>query len=180
MEKVLKIKKDRKRKRAEDKTGIKNNYKKHKSKDRKKDVIKKMIDQEDTLDNNAEATEEEKEATDNNDNTASINKDELVEVTPEDRRKIVNEQMYIIEEDNEFAPVNDSDGCNTEDEIEEHVCQQLTNDDRAEDMTLAKATAYKKELLKKRKRETEIKIKKFKQIPFIMNFQPKRSQKRRK
>ena len=88
--------------------------------------------------------------------------------------------MDIIEEDNKFAPVDDSDGCDTEDEIEEHVRQQLTNDNRAEDMTLAKATAYIKKLLKKQKRETEIEIKTFEQISFTMNFQPRTSQKHRK
>ena len=37
----------------------------------------------------------------------------------------MNEQMDIIEEDNKFALADDSDGCDTEDEIEEHVCRQL-------------------------------------------------------
>ena len=136
-----------------------------------------MVDGEDTSDDDAETTEQEEEVTDDDDDTSIINEDESVKVTPGERRKIVNEQMAIIEEDNKFAPVDDSDGCDTEDEIEEHVRRQLRKDDRPEDMTLAKATAYKKKLLEKRKRETEIEIKKFEQIPFTMNFQPRTSQK---
>ena len=36
--------------------------------------------------------------------------------TAEERRKIVNKQMDIIEKDNKFAPMDDSDGCDTEDD----------------------------------------------------------------
>ena len=50
------------------------------------------------------------------------------------------------------------------------MTRQLMNDKRAEDMTLAKATAYKKQFLEKQKRDMEKEIEMFKQISFTMDF----------
>ena len=142
MDNVLKIK-ERKRRRSEDKAGSKNKKKKRKSKEKKNATAKETDNNEEATDDDKEVTDNKEESTDNKDDTNNVNEDEFVEITPEYRRKIMNEQMDIIEQEDKFAPMDDgSDSYDTEDEIEEHVCQQPMNDKRSEDMTLAKSTAY--------------------------------------
>ena len=87
MENVLKIKKNRQRRRAEDKAGITNKYEKRKSKERKKVTAEEIVDKEDTLDNSAEAMDKEEEATDNNSNTTNVKEDKLSQTSIENRLK---------------------------------------------------------------------------------------------
>ena len=151
MERVLKMKKERKRRRAEDKAGSKNKKKQRKCKG---SAAIETEDEETATDDNKETTDNNEESTDNKEELIDVNEDELIQIAREERRKIVNKQMNIFEEQDKFPLMDDgSDGYDT--------------DDKFEDMTLSEAAAYKRELIEKRKREE---IKNFEQIPLKTDF----------